>query len=108
MKNSALIAPIIFVTASAFAIAGEHPSFSEADANNDGTLSTQELSLAVPQLDLQDVETKLTAADVKRVMPEIEFNDVDVVNAVPISEEQYLKIVEFINEKEETGSVSSI
>lgn len=108
MKKSLLIASTVLFTASTFAVAGEHPSFSEADMNKDGTLNTQELTSALPALKLQSTSETVTTADVKRVIPEVEFDDADVVNATPIGEEQYEQIVDAIDDMEESQSVSSI
>tara|TARA_R100001377_G_scaffold85293_1_gene71288 strand:+ start:297 stop:623 length:327 start_codon:yes stop_codon:yes gene_type:complete len=108
MKKSLLIASTILLTTSGFALAGDHPSFSEADTNQDGTLNTQELTAAVPQLELQSATETVTTADIKRVIPEVEFDDSDVVNAAPIGEEQYQQIVDAIDDMEESSSVSSI
>jgi len=108
MKKSLLIASTLLLTASGFATADHRPSFSEADTNNDGTLNTEELTTAVPQLELETTVSTITAADVKRVAPEIEFSDEDVVNAEPIGEEQYALIVEAMAHMESAGSVSSL
>ena len=108
MKKSLLIASTLLLTASGFAVAGDHPSFSEADKNQDGTLNTQELTSALPQLELQAASEIVTTADVKRVLPEVEFEDTDVVNARTIGEEQYVQIVDAIEDMDETNSVSSL
>lgn len=108
MGKILLITSTIFLTTSGFAVAGEHPSFSAADTNNDDMLSAQELTVAVPELKLESTTPTITAAEIKKVMPEIEFSDVDVVNENPIGEEQYLLIVEHINEMENSHSEDTI
>lgn len=109
MLNKTLLAGTTMLLAvSGFAVADQYPSFSEADSNSDGELSVGELTAVVPQIELQTTSDVLTTADVKRVMPEIEFDDIDVVNATPVGEDQYLKIVESIEKTNASESVSSI
>ncbi len=105
MKKSLLIASTLLLTASGFVAADHHPSFSEADTNNDGALDSEELTSAVPQVELEASGSIVTTADVKRVAPEVAFSDEDVVNSEPIGEKQYAQIVEAFADMESTSSV---
>ena len=80
---------------------------SETQLSN-GSLNTQELTTAVPQLQLQGSGSEVTAADVKRAIPEVEFTEEDVANAEPIGEEQYQKIVDAMADMESANTVGTI
>ncbi|MEQ8407818.1 MAG: hypothetical protein RKH07_06040 [Gammaproteobacteria bacterium] len=108
MKKLLLIASTTLLAASGFAVAGDHPSFTEADTDSNGELNTQELTTALPTLQLQGASASVTAADVKQALPEVEFTEEDVANAEPIGEEQYQKIVDAMDDMESTNTVGAI
>ncbi|OFE11204.1 hypothetical protein PHACT_15300 [Pseudohongiella acticola] len=109
MKKSLMIASTFLFSLSAFAVADDHPSFSEADMDSNGTLDMRELKAALPALELQETATEtVTTADVKQVLPEADFSDEDVVNAEPIGEEQYQQIVDAVDEKMSNNAITSI
>lgn len=109
MKKSLLVASTFLFAISGLAFADDHPSFSEADKDSNGTLDVRELTEALPDLELQDTATStVTTADVKQVLPEVDFADEDVVNAEPIGEEQYEQIVAAMTQKMSNNAVSSI
>ena len=109
MKKSLLVASTFLFGISGVAFADDQPSFTEADMDNNGTLDIRELKAALPELELEETATStVTTADVKQVLPEVDFDDEDVVNAQPIREEQYDQIVEAVTEGRDTTSVSSI
>lgn len=109
MKKSLLVASTFLFGISGLALADDHPTFTEADMDNNGTLDARELTAALPELKLQDTATStVTTADIKQVLPEVDFADEDVVNAEPIGEEQYQQIVDAMTEKMDTNAVTSI
>lgn len=109
MKKSLLIASTFLLGVSGFAMANDHPSFTEADADKNGALDVRELTTAFPTLELEESATdEVTAADVKQVLPTADFEDEDVVNAVPIGEDQYKHIVDAMAEQMDANAVTSI
>lgn len=110
MKKSLLVASTFLLGISGLAMAGDYPSFSEADTDGNGTLNRMELTTALPDLELieTDSTTEVTAADIKRAMPEVDLSDEDVVNAEPIGEDQYEQIVDAMDEQSDTNTVSNI
>lgn len=109
MKKSLLIASTFLIGVSGLAVAEDHPSFSEADMDNNGALDVRELTTAFPALELEESATsEVTAADVKQVLPSADFADEDVVNAAPIGEEQYKHIVDAMNDQIDNNAVTSI
>lgn len=106
MRKSLLVASTILLTASGLTIAEGHPSFADADTNHDGALSAAELNAVFPQLEVKVKSAMLSAADVKRVMPEVDFSDIDVVNEEPIGEDLYTQIVAAINDMENPANAS--
>lgn len=109
MKKSLLIASTFLIGVSGFALAGDHPSFTEADMDKSGSLDVRELTTAFPTLELEEsATTTVTAADIKLVLPTADFADEDVVNAAPIGEEQYKHIVDAMTEQMDTNAVTSI
>lgn len=109
MKKSLLIASTFLLGMSAFAVADDHPSFAEADMDSNGALDIRELKAAVPELDIDESATPtVTAAEIKQVMPEVDFADEDVVNSAPIGEEQYEKIVDAVAKRSDNNTVTSV
>lgn len=109
MKKSLLIASTFLLGVSGFAMAGGHPSFTDADTDKNGSLDVRELTTAFPTLELEESATsEVSAADVKQVLPKANFEDEDVVNAVPIGEEQYKHIVDAMTEQMRANAVTSI
>ncbi len=109
MKKSLLVASTFLFGISGAAFANEAPTFAEADMDSNGTLDVRELREALPELELENTATStVTTADVKQVLPEVDFDDEDVVNARPIREEQYDQIVDAINNGRDNATVSSV
>ncbi len=108
MNKSVLIASTVLLAASSFSFAGDHPSFSEADADSNGSLNSQELTTALPSLKLQSTDSAVTTADVKQALPEVEFTEEDLQNAAPIGEEQYQQIVDAMADMEDANTVGAL
>lgn len=90
-------------------MAGDHPTFSEADTDNDGVLNTQELAVALPELELQEHNPteSVTTADIQRLMPRLDLEGVEISTETEIGEEEYQQIVDAIAEQNENAEVSS-
>ncbi|MEX0740212.1 MAG: hypothetical protein WD071_12795 [Pseudohongiella sp.] len=110
MKKSLFIASTFLIGISGFAMAGDHPSFAEADTDGNGNLNRMELTTALPELDLMETEgtTEVTVADVKRALPVVDFADDDVANAEPVGKEQYEQIVDAMDDMSDANNVSNI
>jgi hypothetical protein len=116
MKTTRFLIPALFTLAAGFAYADdEYKSFDEADLNNDGELSMQEVRAAMPGLHqlltsggtgatggAAEADATLTREQVSRVLPVIEFDE----DRGPVTEDDYDKIVEELEERGISATVS--
>ncbi len=109
MKASHFLVPAIFTFAASFALAADddYKKFDEADVDGDGVLSIQEAQMALPGLRLDAPATAgsmLTKRQVQQSITGLEFDD---DSAGPVTEEEYEKIVEHMQERGMTSSPAS-
>jgi len=109
MKASHFLVPAIFTLAASFAFAADDDfkKFDEADIDGDGVLSIQEAQMALPGLRLDAPATAgsmLTKQRVQQSVPGLNFDD---DTAGPVTEEEYDKIVEHMEERGMSSSPAS-
>lgn len=98
--------PVIGAPALGAPALGESPvrTFDEADFNADGILNKREADTALPALAFQDEDDDgvITRADVRRVLPDIQFPE-DAPADGPIGAPEYREIVDTIRDMLSAG-----
>lgn len=102
MKLLPLTLPAMLLAGTVAAqVIGESPvrTFDEADFNADGVLNKREADTALSALAFQDEDDDgvITRADVRKVLPDIQFPD-DGAPDAPIGAPEYRQIVETVRD----------
>lgn len=101
MKTLHFIYPALFVFATSLVVAQDEPrSWSEADTDGDGVLSTEEARMALPGVEIPDLtgDGVVHKHEVTRALPTISFSEEDDGE---VGRSEYEEIVEALEDTRE-------